>query len=82
MADPLSLIASIITIIRAAKTINKIFVKIKLFYKAPAGLLAFYNKVTNLTIVLRNVKERLLLNNFKINTPSQNILQHILSLIN
>ena len=55
MADPLSIAASVITVIGAADSIGKSLGKVKTLRNAPAEVLALQNEVSDLRIVLDDV---------------------------
>ena len=57
MADPLSITASVIAVMGAADGVNTIFAKIKNFVDASKKLLALINEVSDLTLVLGDVKK-------------------------
>ena len=82
MADPLSLVASIIAVVGAAGTISKTLSKAKLLRKAPESLLALNNEITDLSIVLRTVEEHVSSISLEGRAPSQDVLQQISNLIN
>ena len=56
MADPLSLAASIITVVGVADTIGKTLSKIKVLHHAPEELLALNNEISDLKVVLSIVE--------------------------
>ena len=56
MADPLSITASVITVLGAAEGISKTLAKIKSTRHAPNELLALINEVSDLKIILREVE--------------------------
>ena len=80
MADPLSLIASIIAVVGAAETISKTLSKFRLLRKAPTGLLALNNEITDLTITLHTLEGHLSSNLDK-NTLPQDVSHQISKLI-
>ena len=55
MADPLSIAASIITVIGAADSVGKVLSKIKIARNAPAEVLALQNEISDLQLVLEDV---------------------------
>ena len=55
MADPLSIAASVITVIGAADSIGKTLGKIRTAKNAPAAVLALQNEVSDLRVVLGDV---------------------------
>ena len=81
MADPLSLIASIIAVVGAAETIGKTISKGKILRNAPDELLALNNEVSDLTVTLRNIEHCLPTNDTERSAVSQETLQHTSTLI-
>ena len=80
MADPLSITASIVAVIGAAGGITKILGKIKNLRNAPNELLALFNEVSDLQIILKDLQHYILQN---IERPQilQEELQHISILV-
>ena len=56
MADPLSIIASIIAILGAADSVSKALSKIKIFSDSPDGLLVLINEVSDFKVVLYDIE--------------------------
>ena len=56
MADPLSITASVITVIGAAESISKRLSKIRKLQIAPAELLALINEISDLRVVVGDVE--------------------------
>ena len=56
MADPLSVIASIIAVIGAAESIGKAVNRIRDMTNAPDEVLALSNEISDLTVVLKHVE--------------------------
>ena len=56
MADPLSIIASILAVIGAAETLGKTLNRIRDLMNAPDEVLALSNEISDLTIVLKHVE--------------------------
>ena len=56
MADPLSLVASIVALVGAAESVGKVLVRIKNLYNAPDEYLALINELTDLNIILSGVQ--------------------------
>ena len=81
MADPLSLVASIIAVVGAAETISKTLSKIKLLRNAPDGLLALNNEVADFTVLLRTIENHLLSTEPQRVAPPLDILDCISALI-
>ena len=81
MADLLSLAASIIAVVGAASTISKTLSKAKLLHKAPEGLLALNNEITDLLIVLYTIEGHVSSTRSEGSTQSQDVLQQISNLI-
>ena len=81
MADPLSIIASIIAVIGAAEGVTKTFQKIKNIRKAPSELLALINEVSDLRIVLANTESHLNQNAVTSKSQPLNHLQHLAVLL-
>ncbi|KAL9116909.1 MAG: hypothetical protein Q9187_006561 [Circinaria calcarea] len=80
MADPLSITASIVAVIGAARVITKTLGKIKNLRNAPNELLALFNEVSDLRIILEDLQHYILQN---IERPQilQEELQHISILV-
>ena len=55
MADPLSIAASIITVVGAADNIGKVLSKLRTARNAPTEVLALQNEISDLRIVLEDV---------------------------
>ena len=81
MAAALSLAASIIAVIGAAKTIGATLSKVKLLRDAPDSLLALNNEVADLTVTLRTVETYLTSSDTERAVPSRGVLEHISTLI-
>lgn len=81
MTDPLSLVASIITVGTTAKGIGKILSKLQLLRNAPDELLALNNEVSDLTAALQSIESYISANKANGATLPQNTLLHISSLI-
>ena len=81
MADPLSLVASIIAVIGAAETIATFISKGKILRNAPDELLALNNEVSDLTVTLRNIEQSISLNKTESSVVPQEVLQHTSILI-
>ena len=81
MADPLSLVASIIAVVGAAETISKTLTKVKLLRNAPVGLLALNNEIADLTIILCTVEGHMSSSDLERSAPPQDVLQQILNLV-
>ena len=56
MADPLSIIASIIAVIGAAESVGKTLNRIRDITNAPDEVLALSNEISDLTVVLKHVE--------------------------
>ena len=56
MADPLSIIASIIAVIGAAESVGKAVNRIRDIKNAPNEVLALSNEISDLTVVLKHVE--------------------------
>ena len=56
MADPLSLVASVIAVVGAAESISNSLSKLRLLRNAPDGLLALNNEIADLKILLRTIE--------------------------
>ena len=56
MADPLSIIASIIAVIGAAESVSKTLNRIRDITNAPDEVLALGNEISDLTVVLKHVE--------------------------
>ena len=78
MADPLSLAASVITVIGAADNVGKLLAKIQSMKDAPNELLALINEVSDLRLVLGDI-EAYTSNNVENSHPEQ--LRHIRHLL-
>ena len=59
MAAVVSLAATIIALVRAADAVGKTLSKAQLLYRAPDELLALNNKVSDLTVIMRNIGSHL-----------------------
>ena len=81
MADPLSLVVSIITLNTATQGIGKTLSKAKLLRNAPDELLALNNEVSDLTIALQSIESCISTNNASGAIIPQNTFEHISSLI-
>ena len=82
MADPLSLVASIIAVVGVAETIGKTLSKVKLLRSAPDELLALNNEVADLTMTLRHVESCIKRGNTATpDTELRDSLQHLSTLI-
>ena len=81
MADPLSITASVIAIIGAAEGVTKIFEKLRNIENAPSELLALFNEVADLTLVLRSVQNFIRSQNAHGPQISQDQLQHLSELV-
>ena len=81
MSDPLSIIASVVTLISTADSILKTLQRVKDLRKAPSEILALLNEVTDLRVVLDDVSD--CLTEVGETSPSDTKrLQHMTTLIN
>ena len=80
MADPLSLIASIIAVVGAAEGVSKTLAKMKSIRDAPDELLALINEVSDLRIILMDVQSYIA-QNLRRPRIAQDELQHMSTLI-
>lgn len=78
MADPLSLTASVITVIAAVDSVAKLLAKIRSIKNAPDELFALNNKVSDLRIILGDIEGYALQN---LRTSQQEQLQHMRHLL-
>ena len=81
MSDPLSIIASVVTLIGTADTILKTLQRFRNLRKAPDEVLALINEVTDLQIVLDDVSG-CLSEAGETSTSDTRRLQHMATLIN
>ena len=81
MADPLSVVASVIAVAGATETVCKTLSKVKMLRKAPNGLLSLHNEITGLTIILRTVERHLSSSESEKSALPQDILQQISTLV-
>ena len=56
MSDPLSIIASVITVIGAAEGVSKMLSRLRRIKNAPNEILALINEVSDLTLILGDVE--------------------------
>ena len=80
MADPLSITASIIDVIGAAKGVSKTINKIRNFRDAPNELLSLINEISDLRIVLGDIQGNLTQNASSIHLQEQS--EHMSTLLN
>ena len=81
MADPLSIIASIIAVVGAAEGVAKTLGKIKTIRNAPDELLALINEVSDLKIILSDIQSYVI-HNIQRPQISPEELRNISTLIN
>ena len=81
MADPLSITASIIAVVGAAEGVGKTIKKIRNFREAPNELLFLINEISDLRIVLGDIKGNLIQNASSIHLQEEQS-EHLSTLLN